>query len=269
MELLDFFKEQNFNPVALPSGDIEVLQFLLSKDGNLERLGSEDYINKLFESNGQGVLPYAKEGIPVPEISGTHSLATDVNVHFSFLTALKSYLGSDISTTLNANKDSQLVFAFESPFMDRISSFSDLDDYLNKSVLKSTNNYAKRLKDSQIYVITAVLKTTNFAIGLVDKSKLKADLKIPSIKDFVEGDLTISREGSTQRVRKYKGDKPIAFAIQVVKVQHDQTFWQGLLDKQGVFWTIKEDGFVVKGDDDKEVEFLNADKPLVFVTKNA
>jgi hypothetical protein len=257
MQLKDLFKKEGYSTVALPSDDLEALQMLLiDSDGSLSRLGSADKIMRLFEPDENATPLSVKKDVTVANITGSITLTSELKANIGLMESLAAKIGVEFGAGVERNSDDQLLFMFESPKKDAISSFFDLDDYLNSSKL-IPNTYSDKLKDGELYIITAVLKSSKFAIGLVDKSNLGAALELPSIKDFVEGHITYGRGSSKQRVIQYEGDKSLVFGVQAAKVFYNRTMWQKIVGEKGVFRVVNTEGVLVKSaDEDIKVTLL-------------
>ena len=256
MQLKDMLKKEGFSTVALPSDDIEALQLLLlASDNSLTRLGNADKITRLFQADSSAIPLVVNKNTTITNISGSISFAANLNASMGLMDSLKEKIGISLGFAINADSDDQLFFMFESPKMDAISSFVDLDDYLNQSTLIQ-NGYSNKLKDNDLYIITAVLKSSNFAIALVSNKNVGAALELPTIKDLVKGDLTFGTGSSKQRVYQYEGDKSLVFGIQAAQVLYDQSIWEKLMGKKGVFSLIRTDEMIMKADEDVAVSLL-------------
>lgn len=194
----------------------------------------------------------------VTGFSGTAATHTEASISIGFLDELVKKIGVSLGFKLKASAGEEIVFLFESPLKDEIRSFIDLDEYLNDSSVIE-GNFGNMLKSNDIFIITAVLKSSKFAFGIVDKSKLSSSLELPSIKDFVEGNFTLSKDGSTQRVYQYDGEKPLVFGVQAVQVQYDRTLGQLLFGRKGVFSMVNTKGVIVRDDEDIKVMLLDED----------
>jgi hypothetical protein len=266
MDLSTFFKEQNFCSVALPTTDMQVLQILLrTSDGAFQRLGSEDIIQNVFasvpmqltdlqkvfrsEQDVAGEL-YIKSNRPLPNMTGTCQIHLNVNASVKVPTK---------ETSLTTDSNAQLMFLVESPVMDSISSFMQLDDCLNQSVLKQHNNYAKMLVNNEIYIITDVLKTKKLIRGVIDTRKIQTDIHISAFQDLLKSDFTAGRDKGKNEFFMHDNDEPIVFAIKAAKIQYDRTLKEWYHNRKGLFRIVKQSGTVVKHDEDLKIDYLNFD----------
>ncbi len=260
MQLKDLLKNQGYLTIALPADDIEPQQILVKdNNGGLKRL--PDKVYKLFRSD-ENALPTTKKNATVTNISGSVVTHSEAKVSFGFLEALVKKIGIELSFNVDRTSDDQLVFMFESPKKDEISSFVDLDSFLNTAVLNE-GTYSDMLKDNDIYIITAVLKSANFTIGLVDADKLSTALTLPSIQEFVDAKITAAKDSDHKRVIEYKGDKELVFGVQAVRVLYERTFGQKLTGKKGLFRVVNTEGVIVRDDEDTKVTLLNGNSLIL------
>ena len=254
MQLKDLLKNEGYLTMALPADDIEVQQILIEDSlGGLKRL--PDKVFKIFKQGDEAALPITKKDITVSNISGSVILTSDIKASIGFMEDLVKKIGVSLGFKFDISSDEQLVFMFESPLKDEISSFIDLDKYLNDATVNE-GTFGDKLKDNDIYIITAVLKSFNFAIGIIDKNNVSTALTLPSIKDFVEGSITASKNSDIKRVYQYKGEKALIFGVQAVQVLYNKTFWQGLFGKKGNFKLIDTTGVIVRDDENVKVKLL-------------
>ena len=256
MQLKDLLTEQLFCTVALPADDIRPFQILLQgEDGSLERQGVDDTVSVLFKP-GEDAKPLTSgKDATVADMSGTVALTSELKASLGFMEKLKQFLGVSLDTSIDASSDDQIVFMFESPEKYALTSYQALSSYLNQATVEA-GDFANKLEKNNVFIITEVLKSSNFAIGIVDNSHLNMALTLPSIKDFVEGKITYDRKNNVSRVIQYKGDKKLVFAVKAVQVFYDRSLWQKIIGEKGVFSTEKVKGIIVRDDEDIKVDVL-------------
>lgn len=260
MQLKELLKNEGYLTIALPADDIEAQQILVrDSNGGLKRM--PDKVHKLFKSD-ETALPTTKKNANVANITGSVITHSSVKVSLGFLEALVQKMGIDLGFKVDKSSEDQLVFMFESPKKDEISSFIDLDSFLNTAILNE-GTYGDMLKKDDIYIITAVLKSSNFAIGLVDSDKLGAALTLPSIKDFVDGKITAAKGSDNKRVIAYKGDKELVFGIQAVQVLYERTGWEKFTGQKGRFKIINTEGVIVRDDEDLPLVKLEGESLVI------
>ena len=256
MKVKDMLAEQGYSTVALPSDDIGALQMLIQNaDGVLNRLGSADKITRLFKPEADATPLLVDKDVTVTNITGAFTMASNFEASMGLLETLKQKLGVSLGFAANRTSEDQVVFMFESPKKDAISSFFDLDDFMNQSTLIQ-NSYSDKLKDNELYIITAVLRSSKFAIGLVQHSNVSAALELPTIKDFVEGHISYGKDKAGTRVIQYEGDKSLVFGVQAVQVLYERSGWDKIFSRKGAFHVIPKEEVVVKSAEDIKVTLL-------------
>ncbi len=259
MSIKEMLEAQGFLSVALPNAEITPLQILQKSDQGLKRLN--DRINFLFESS-QAAPPPVKKDIPVASINGTFTLTMDINTSLSFLEALKNLIGINLALKFEYKNDDQLVFAFESPTMDEITSFGELDRFMNSSVVVD-GNFGDLLKSDDFYVITATLKSKKFSVGIVDTSVHNGSIDLPNIKGLLESDLTLDRNKNEKRGMNYEGDVPLVFGVQAARILYDKPGIAGLFGKKGTFSIKEVAGLIVRSSEAVPIDLLKtADQTL-------
>jgi hypothetical protein len=260
MEMKDLFKNEGYLTVALPLTDIEPKQILVKQDDGLRRM--PDKLNQLFKP-GSSALPPTRRNMLVPNLTGNLAVATDFKTNVNALEVFKNWLNTSFGFNTNITSDDKIVFVFEDVLRDEITSFAELDAFLNESIVNN-GTFGEALKKSDIYVITSVLKSTKFTIGVVDSGKINVGATLPTIQDIVSGDITYDRTSNNQRFTQYDARIPMIFAIQAVKVIYERSIIDSLFGKKGVFKIHAITGLIVRGDEDYKVNSMTADAPLMF-----
>ena len=260
MQLKDLFENEGYLTVALPLTDIQPKQILVKEDGGLRRM--PDKLYKLFLP-GSSALPPTRKDRPVPNLTGNLAVTTEFKANVSALEAFKKWLQSAFSFSTEISSSDKIVFAFEDVRRDEITSFVELDSYLNEATVAG-GSFGEALKKSDIYVITSVLKSSKFTIGIIDSGKINVEVKLPNVQDIVSGNLTFGHTSDKQRFTQYSGAEAMVFAVQAVQVIYDKPFIGSLFGKKGVFKIHAVTGLIVKDDEDYKVNSLTSEMPLLF-----
>lgn len=240
----NYLTNEGFIPVSLPSEGIEVQQIMIREPQKAFKR-FPDKVYKLFKEGNSAPVPFTQRDMVVAELKGVFGMNTKGSASLGFMEVLINKIGINLGFELKLEHDEELVFLFEDPRKDEISSFIDLNTYLDGgSVINA--DFGNKLKDDEIYIITAVLRSSKFSIGIVKKSDLDVALNLPTIKDFVDGEFTFSKDKSVKRVVQYNGDKSLVFAVQAAQLLYDRTLWKSLLGKKGVFRIVNAEGVVVR-----------------------
>jgi hypothetical protein len=242
MTIKEMLESQGFLSVALPNADISPLQILQKSNHELKR--RNDNITFLFESS-QAAPPPVKRNIPVAGINGTLTLTADINASLSFLDALKNLIGVNLALKFEYKNDDQLVFAFESPTMDEITSFGELDRFMNTSVVVD-GNFGTALKSDDFYIITSTLKSKKFSVGIVNSSLHAGGIDLPNIKGLLDSDLTLDLNKNEKRGINYEGDVPLIFGVQAAQILYNKPGIAALFGKKGSFRIKESTGLVVR-----------------------
>ncbi len=253
----NYLQEEGFIPVALPSEGIEVQQVMVREPKKTFKR-FPDKIVKLFREGNSAPAPFTQRDMVVAELKGAFAMNAKGGAALGFMDKLVKTIGINLGFKLKLDVDEQLVFLFEDPVKDEISSFQDLNAYLDSGTVVN-GDFGKKLKDGEIYIITALLKSSKFTIGIVKESDLDAALNLPTIKDFVEGEFTFSKDKSVKRFIQYDGEKDLVFGIQASQLLYDRSLWQSLVGKKGAFRIISADGVVVRKNEKLKVDLLKED----------
>jgi hypothetical protein len=97
-----------------------------------------------------------------------------------------------------------LIFIFDSPVADEISSLPVLEDYLNNAQIEAQHAFAKRLLNNELYVITAVLKIKKFAVAVMDSSQADAQLQVPVLESLLKGGVEASATQQLTQLYHYE-----------------------------------------------------------------
>lgn len=260
MKIKEMLEAQGFLPVALPNSEIQPLQILQKSKGALKRLN--DTLMSLFESSRVGAPPIRKN-VVVPNVNGTFVVKSDFNASLSFLTGLKDIIGMDLGAKFKYNDEDQLVFAFENPTLDEINTFGELHDFLYNSTLKG-NDFAQQLLDDEFYVITAVLKSTKFSVGIVNSPSISAGIDLPNIKDLIESELTYDHSTNEKRGMVYEGETPLVFGVQAARIFYDKPFLSGAFGGKGKFRIKDVQGIIVRSSEKTKITLLKGENNLTI-----
>lgn len=259
----NLLKEHGYSLVALPKADISPLQLLSKETGYVSFLGGT--VQTLFTADEAGV-PHVERDAEVNSIQGETSLSFDLEGGISFLENIFKVIGINHTYKLGSLKGStnlknadSVVFSFSNPKEDRIDLLG-LDKFLNGSIPqeKAFKSYVKRLKESDLYVISAVLKSTDFSIEVFDSNATYVDISA-DVKSIVDVDGKVSRDRDSEYKIQYKGDKPFVFALKAVQVLYDKPKWFEFWNKEEAYFRIKnQESLVVRGDE-SEIYYLEID----------
>jgi hypothetical protein len=260
MNLKQLFDNEGYLPVALPLSDIKPKQILVKDGGSLRRMPDE--ISQLFKP-GSSALPPTRRNKTVPNLTGNLAVTSEIKADASALEVLKNWLQSTFSFKTEITSDDKIVYAFENVLRDEVTSFVELNEYLNESTV-SGGAFGDVLLSSDIYAITSVLKSTKFTLAIVDTGKFNLEVNLPTIQDIVSGNITVGRTSDKQRFIQYEGAEPMIFAVQAVRVIYDRSLMDKLFNRKGQFKINTVTGLIVRGEEDYKVETLAMDDALML-----
>lgn len=252
--LQNAFAKHGYNLVSLPKSGIAPLLLLYKVDNDVS--SAESPLTKLFPS--EDIAPPAiqvdKDVMP---IIGSAEATFDGKSGISFLNSLleKLHLGK-ANAKINLNDQDTLTFSFQDIKEDSIDLLS-LDEFITNTPpdMKRFNAFGEKLKKSELYIVTAVLKSTSFSIKITDKSGENVDVEA-KIKGILETNVNVTR-AKNNSVRLAHKDKqvPLIFAFKAQRIIYDKpSFWS---NKPATFKIINQPDVVLRDEGDFETEQLN------------
>jgi hypothetical protein len=101
------------------------------------------------------------------------------------------------------------------------------------------------MKKGKIYVCNEVLVSPKFRVQAFTKSGQELELEIPKIQEILQGKLEVEREKNAHSRISIVGEKPLAFAASLHRIQYE---------KEKFTLSPKTVGKVLKGDDELELD---------------
>lgn len=247
--------DQGYNMIALPRAGIQPL-LLLSEEGN--SLVSLDSPLEAFFAADMAPIP-SFNTITAP-FSGQKMLKFELKSNLNFLSGLfqqfkmddsqlKAGAGSDHSYTVD--------FAFEQVKEDKVG-LLDLDNFLTGAVPleKEFRTYAERLRKSQLYIVTSLLKSAAFSIEVKDETGRQLDLDL-GMQDAAAGKLTIDRNKNNGFTIAHRNGPELAFAFKAAQILYDKAAWFEFWKTKEARFRIKDQqGLVLRGESDFPVQLL-------------
>lgn len=233
----NFLKEAGYSVIAHPRAGIHPLD-LLSKEGDhLEAV--ESPLGVLFEPD---VAPAPPVQNTASSISGSRVLEIDLKSNFSLLSGLFQKFGAaggKVNLKAGISSGVKARFSFEKVFEEKIS-LPDLDNFLTGAIPLEGEfrTYQKRLQNSELYVITHVLKSSAFSIQFTDEVDRGVDVNAV-LETTGEAGLSFGNRKDNRLTLESEGDIPLAFAFKAVQVLYDKAVWWDL-------WKTHEAGFRIK-----------------------
>ncbi|WP_421946820.1 hypothetical protein [Phaeodactylibacter xiamenensis] len=259
--LKNMLKEQGYETIALPKEGLKPLQVLLRSGNELREYGGT--LLDLFEPDVAG-LPIKRRS--TSGLSGQQVIATDANTGVDLLKQLFQALGlkdSAIEGNLTIGKHHNLSFSFQSIEEERVP-FIGLDNFIRGAIPKKEGFQAslERLKASELYVITHLLKSNTFSIDFYSDRGIDGELKGALEKlATLEGSLKHSKDN--QLSLSVPEGKELAFAFRAVRILFDRKRWFEFWQNKEGFRIKNQQGLVLKdGEEDFPVDFLSSESGI-------
>lgn len=227
---INALKSFGYNIVRLPKPDLQPLQLLSRTGDNLERLGP---MTKLFVTKAP--VPAISAGVPVAPINGSRTSDLKIGLGLSVLGNIIGAMGgSTLGLDVHYDKATSATFEFQDVTEDRCD-ILDLDQYLGTADINPANVFVSKLLDAdQIYVLTAVIKSTKFTFDAKGSTGVDLDLKVPVIQEAIGGNVTVAAGAASTSQIVYEGKLPLAFGFQAVQLFFDKGKYTAFKPATGV-----------------------------------
>ena len=255
--------KQGYNTIALPKEDIHPLLLLYREKGYLKSLGAP--LQVLFEPD-EAPLVLPQTG--VANLQGNDAFEFDAGLGLDFLSAVFKLMKLNQSTlqaNLGGNRAVGLSFKFEDVREEKVGEL-DLDNFLSGAIPLEGEfrTFGEKLKDSELYVITEVLRSNGFTIQLAKGGNGGFNLGT-AVEKLAEGNTKIKRN-SAESLTISQEDADLAFAFKAVKILYDQkAWWQFWKKKDAGFRIRNQEGQVMRSVEDFPVDYLKAEEVAVDI----
>jgi hypothetical protein len=244
--LQDYFKEKGYNVVALPKSNIRPLGLLALENGNLSDLGSR--VDVLFEEDSSP-LPAVAKNVAIPDLQGQTVVSFRLSAGIGLLNGLLGSLGlGKAAANAKLSDSDKILFSFDGAAEDGIKGFLDLDNFISGAVpqVERFKTYSEKLKNSELYIITSVLKCNNFSIQVINKDSQDITTGI-EIKEAASAHGELKRSKDSKILVSHTGKESLVFAFKAVQIIYDAPKWFQFWDKKQAQFKIKaQTGMVLK-----------------------
>src|SRR5256885_5879483 len=222
---LTYLKQYGYSVVRLPRADITPLLLLAPEGKSLNRLGA---VHSLFQA-GVVQLPEVKENTPAADIKGSIKTTVSLGLGLSLLgNFLQAMGGKAFGLDVAYKKANQVTFEFSALLSDSIE-VTDLDKFLNTAeVDHNSRHVAELLEGDEVYVVTTTLKTKQFTVDAQADGGVKVAVSIPSIKQIVGGDVSVTRDSSNDSKVGYVGSALLVFGFSAVRLEYQNGRGRGV-----------------------------------------
>ena len=256
--LAEILQAYGYGFVKVPSTDIQTLALLVKDpEGYLTSVGT---LKDIFERK---VLDYpdTEENITVPSrFQGLQDKSTNIDVG---LKILAGYFPNPIGLEGVFGHADKISFSFDNVLMDRIN-LIQLDQFLKDAKVGIKAGYFKdKLEKGELYVITAVLKSSTFSIKALDGSNAKVDLTGPKVKNLIESHANFKHHSEDTGTLQYEGKEQLVFGIKAVRIHYDKPGWWNT--KDGSFSIRMEEQVTMRSTEDFPVQTLSTAETEFFL----
>ena len=256
--VLSLLKDFSYNVVRLPRTGIRPLQILEKQGDDLVVLGE---VPDLFKA-GNIALPPVGPDEQAAFINGKRTRNLSISVGLSLLGGIIGAItGSKVKLDAGYKKASALAFEFHDVKVNQINQLQ-LSKFLTAAKIDETvGPPAKLLEADKLYIITSTIKSTKFTTEALKEGGLAVEVDTPIIKSVVGASVAVQSEGSSKSKITYKGDVPLVFGFQAVRMEFEKGAFKG-------FKQVSADSAAVRsvrdtGRAEEKPEMLATDAPFV------
>jgi len=219
-EFIRSLKSFGYSVIRLPKADFKPLLILNYSEGrNLDRIGA---ITKLFEAEDVPVPPISFDNV-AGDIQGQRTSEMSIGVGLTLLGSIIGAMGgSNLGLNTEYKSAKKVVFEFHNVLEDHVDVI-DLDQFLGAAdVNPNALTVGKMLEADRLYIVTSVIKSTEFTVEASTSSGTKVALDVPVVQQIVGANVKV--EGNQAQASKitYKGTIPLVFGFQAVQLfYHD------------------------------------------------
>ncbi len=233
----NLLKGYGYDTIALPKEDIHPL-LLLARAG--DSVSSLDWpLQNLFKPDlAPLVLPKRK----VSAIHADRMFTFDAGLGLDFLSAIFQFFNLDdsqLTAGIKANRNLTLSCSFQEVTEEKVAP-PDIDHFLTGAIPLENEfrTYEKKLKDSELYVITEVLRASTFKIEMLQSADAGFNLDVALAK-LAEGKTHLERQNERSYVITNDSESDLAFGFKAFKIIYDKASWWQ-------FWKADDAGFRLK-----------------------
>lgn len=251
--------ETGYSTVALPRAGITPLQLLVKDKKTLISL--EGSIDLLFEAD---IAPKPILDNVVASFNGQKALELDTTAGLNFLSGIFEALkiqGASLKADATFDKAHKFTFSFVDVREDKVN-LLDLDNFISGAIPSKDgfNTYMEKLLDSDLYVISHVLKCKTFAIDITDENNQKIDAEAAFSK-LGEGTFKIERnvDNGFHLIPDASGLEMV-FGFKAQRIIYDKPKWFEFWKKEEAKFKIEaQEGMILRGLKNNEPEFFGTD----------
>ena len=228
--LKNLLSDYGYNLVALPKEDIVPLLLLYKNNDAVSSVNSP--LQKLFKTADAAPPDIEKDKV-VADIEGTASVIFDAEAGVNMLDWLLQKLKmGKLAGKLKLDATNKVTISYENILEDSVD-LLDLDNFISGSEPDSANfnTFRKKLEDSELYVVSAVLKSNSFSVMVEDENGQSLNVDA-TVKGVVDVNVDVSHNKNNAITLKHNTAAPIAFAFKAQQIVYDHKKWWQLFKKR-------------------------------------
>lgn len=243
--------EYGYNLVALPKAEIWPLMLLYKVSDSVVSSTNDSVIN-FFRPTDAAPPVVNTSTNPLPEIQAAANLEFDADAGVGMLNRLLEKLGmGKASAKLKLNAGNTLEIGYEN-IIDEDITLLQLDNYITGATPQEGKfrTFEAKLKASELYVITEVLKSNQFSIAVKGKNGQSMNVET-DVKGIVNANVNVARKMDNALSLSYSGAVPLVFAFKAQQIIYDKlSWWKAFSSEKAGFHIRDQRGIVFKGMDD-------------------
>ena len=256
--------DKGYNLVALPKEDIAPL-LLLYKNGD-DVSSVESPVQKLFKT-GDSAPPTIEKDKIVIGMDGEANITYDAGGGINMLDWLLKKLNmGQLEGKLKLNGTNTVRICYENVMEDKVS-LLNLDNFISMSEpdTKGFNTFKDKLENSELFVVTAILKSNKFSIVVEDENGQAVNIAA-AVKNIVDVTVDVSHNKNNQITLKHDSAVPLAFAFKAQQILYNQKKWWQFFKSEEANFHLKDlKGTTLKGEMDFPTITLNLDTSLANI----
>ena len=245
----NLLKDRGYDTIALPRTSIAPLQLLAKEGKSLSAIGAT--IDLLFEPDEEPLMLPTEDAV---SFGGSRMFTFEAGVGVDFLSAIFDYFklkDSELKAGISGNREVLIHGAFSQVSIEA-AGLLDLDHFLTGAIprAKEFRTFGDKLMNSELYVITEVLKSSSFTIEVLQEGGGGLEI-IAALAKIAEGEINLNRVNEKQFSMTNDTGEALAFGFKAHRIHYDKTaWWQFWKEEDAGFTLQKEKGMVFRGDQD-------------------
>ena len=262
--LRNLLSDYGYNLVALPKEDIAPLLLLYKNNDGVS--SAESSLQKLFKV-ADAPPPQLIRDKAVININGAANITYDAEGGINLLDWLLQKLKmGKLSAKLKLDASNKVNISYENVKEDKVD-LLDLDNFISGSSPDTShfNTFREKLENSELYVVTAVLKSNTFSIAIENENDQQMDVEA-TLKGIVDANVNVSHNKNNAITLQQDNADQLVFAFKAQRIIYDKKEWWQFSKKEEANFRIKDQqGVILKGEDDYPTDPLKEGETLIDI----